>query len=286
MLLGFDVNHWKHPVPIERLINDYGGKYIIGKVTDGVYYRQEYIDMYLDWKARTEALNIPFGSFHYWRVTRDAEAQADYYREKSGITNFPPIIDVEKYFNLGHYSRYINAKKLRTCVERIKINFGVTRPIIYTSASHWLELTGNADFTDCDLWIANYGRVVPAIAKPWLTYKVWQYTDRYALRYDANWFNGDEADLAEYTKSGVVITPPPPPDIPYYLARILEVKVNAVRVRRGPSTAYPQVATLRLGDNPIQLKEMIKSSSEVWANIGWNQWAAKVYNGNTFITYS
>ena len=281
MLLGFDVNHWKHPVPIERMIDEWGGKYIIGKVTEGISYPLRYIQMYNDWKKRTEAKDIPFGSFHYWRVGVGAEAQADYYREKSGITDFPPIIDVEKYFNLGIYSRYTNAKKLRKCIERIKTNFDVTRPIIYTSASHWLELTGNADFTDCDLWIANYGRVVPAIAKPWTKYKVWQYTDRYQLRYDANWFNGNEGDLAEYTNK----KPAKPVDIPYFLGRILEVKVNAVRVRRGPGTSYPQVEQVRLGDQPIQLEEVIKSSKEVWARIGWNQWVAKKYNGNIFITY-
>ena len=284
MLLGFDVNHWKHPVPIEKMIDEWGANYIIGKVTDGIYYPQKYLDMYYDWKERTEAKDVPFGSFHYWRVTKDAHAQADYYREKSGITNFPPIIDVEKYFNLGYYSRYTNAKKLRKCVERIKTNFNVSRPLIYTSASHWLELTGNADFTDCDLWIANYGRVTPAIAKPWTKWKMWQYTDRYQLRYDANWFSGNEADLAEYTSGDFPDIPPV--DIPYYLGRILEVKVNAVRVRSGPGTWYPQVETLHLGDNPIQLKEVIKSSKEVWAQIGWNQWTAKVYNSNTFITYS
>ena len=283
MLIGFDINHWKDPVPVEKLIDEYKAKYIIGKVTDGVYYPKRYIDMYLDWKARTEAKNIPFGSFHYWRVTKDAHAQADYYREKSGITNFPPIIDVEKYFNIGYYSRYINAKRLRKVIERVKINFEVKRPLIYTSASHWLELTGNANFTDCDLWIANYGRVTPAIAKPWKVWKLWQYTDRYALRYDANWFNGNEEELAEYTGDSFQVIPPP--DISYYLGRILEVKVNAVRVRRGPSTSYPQVEQLRLGDQPIQLEEVIKSSKEVWARIGWNQWTAKVYNGNTFITY-
>lgn len=283
MLIGFDVNHWKHPVPIEKMIDEWGAKYIIGKVTDGIYYPQKYIDMYLDWKKRTQDTGIPFGSFHYWRVTKDAEAQADYYREKSGINDFPPIIDVEKYFNLGHYSRYTNAKKLRKCVERIKINFEVKRPLIYTSASHWLELTGNADFTDCDVWVANYGRVTPAMPKPWTVYKMWQYTDRYKLRYDANWFNGNEEALASYINRAPPIKPP---EVPYYLARILEVKVNAVRVRSGPGTSYPQVALLRLGDKPIQLKEYSRKPGELWANIGWNQWAAKVYNGNTFITYS
>ena len=286
MLLGFDINHWKDPVPVEKLIDEYKAKYIIGKVTDGIYYPKRYIDMYLDWKARTEAKNIPFGSFHYWRVTKDAVQQADYYREKSGITNFPPIVDVEKYYNFGYYSKYVNAKHLRKVIERVKTNFNVSRPLIYTSASHWLELTGNADFTDCDVWVANYGRVTPAIPKPWTVYKLWQYTDKYQKRYDANWYNGDAEALAVYTAQGEPIEPVKPVDIPYYLARILEVKVNAVRVRSGPSTSYPQVALLRLGDSPIQLKQYERSDKEVWANIGWNQWAAKVYNGNTFITYS
>ena len=285
MLLGFDVNRYRYPTPLTKL-TAVGGKFVIAKVTDGTYYRPDFIAMYDDWKAQAKELDLPFGSFHYWRVTRGAEAQADYYREKSGITDFPPIIDVEKYFNLGVYSRYTNAKKLRKCVERIKINFGVERPLIYTSYWHWLELTGNADFTDCDVWVANYGVVVPKIPKPWTKYKVWQYTKNYRLAgftrgYDANWFNGNEGDLAEYTNK----KPAKPVDIPYFLGRILEVKVNAVRVRRGPGTSYPQVEQVRLGDQPIQLDEVIKSSKEVWARIGWNQWVAKKYNGNIFITY-
>jgi lysozyme len=269
MLIGFDVNHWKHPVPIETLIDEYGGKYIIGKVTEGTRYPEKYIQMYYDWKERTQAKGIPYGSFHYWRVTSNPEAQADYYREKSGITDFPPIIDVEKYFNIGHYSRYVNSVKLRACIEQVKKNFNVKRPMIYTSASHWLELTGNADFTDCDLWVANYQVVTPKMPKPWTEYVMWQYTDRYAKRYDANWFNGDAKDLAEYTNQ----EPAPVPDIEYF------------RVRSGPGTSYRQVETVKLGDQPIQLNEMVKSSKEVWAKIGWNQWVAKKYNGNTFITY-
>ena len=283
MLIGFDVNHWKHPVPIEKLIDEYGAKYIIGKVTDGIYYADAYIQMYNDWKERTEAKKIPFGSFHYWRVTKDAKAQADFYREKSGITNFPPIIDVEKYFNFGYYSRYINAKKLRACVERIKVNFDVTRPMIYTSASHWLELTGNADFTDCDLWVANYGVVSPKIPKPWTIYKVWQYTDRYQNRYDANWFNGNAEDLRKFTSG--TFQPVPPIDPLYFLGKILEVKVNAVNVRSGPSTGYAKVEILKLGDEPVELEEVVKSTKEAWSRIGWNQWTAKVYNGSTYITY-
>lgn len=190
--LGFDINHWKHPVPIKRLVEE-GAKYIIGKVTDGTYYSQKYIDMYQGWKIDTKALGIPFGSFHYWRVTKDANRQADYYRAKSGLTDFPPILDVEKYFNLDFYSRYENARRLRKCVERIKVNFEVERPLIYTSYWHWLELTGNADFTDCDLWVANYGRIVPLIPKPWTRWVLWQYTKSYKLdgkHYDANYSNG------------------------------------------------------------------------------------------------
>jgi GH25 family lysozyme M1 (1,4-beta-N-acetylmuramidase) len=283
MLIGFDVNHWKHPVPIEKLIDEYGAKYIIGKVTDGVSYANVYIQMYLDWKQRTEAKKVPFGSFHYWRVTKDAHAQADYYREKSGITNFPPIFDVEKYYNIGFYSRLENAKRLRKAIERTKINFASPRPLIYTSASHWLELTGNADFTDCDLWVANYGVVAPKIPVPWKVYKIWQYTDRYQSKYDANWFNGNEEDLRKFT--GGTFQPVPPVDPLYFLGKILEVKVNAVNVRKGASTTYPIVETLRLGNEPIELEELIKSSNEVWARIGWNQWVAKKYNGNTYITY-
>lgn len=44
-LLGFDINHWKHPVPIQTLVEEHGAKYIIGKVTDGVYYKPDYITL-------------------------------------------------------------------------------------------------------------------------------------------------------------------------------------------------------------------------------------------------
>lgn len=281
MLLGHDVNHWKSPVPVEDLFNKYGAYYLIGKATEGVSYPDAYIAMYNDWKARTKALDKPFGSFHYWRVTKNAQAQADYYREVAGITDFPPIIDVEKTNNAGYYSRYIAAQHLRKVVERVKINFGVLRPMIYTSYSHWLELVGNADFTDCDLWVANYGVVVPKLPQPWTEFKIWQYTDRFAGRYDANWFNGDENDLAKYTNQ----EPVQPPEPIYVLGKALEVKVNAVNVRSGPSTAYSKVELLRLGDEPTELEEIVKSSSEAWSRIGWNQWVAKMYNGNSYITY-
>jgi len=281
MLFGFDVNHWKHPVPIETMIDEWGAEFIIGKVTDGVSYPEAYIQMYLDWKKRTEAKGKPFGSFHYWRVTKDAHAQADYYREKSGETDFPPIYDVEKYYNAGYYSRYVNAQRLRKSIERTKINFGVKRPIIYTSYYHWLELTGNADFTDCDLWIANYGVVSPKIAKVWTEYKFWQFTDKAQGKYDGNYFNGDLAAFMQYLKK----EPVTPPEPIYHLGKILKVRVNAVNVRSGPSTGYGKVELLRLGDEPIELEEVVKSSKEAWARIGWNQWVAKMYNGNTYVTY-
>ena len=272
MILGFDINHWKYPVNIQSLVNA-GGKFIIGKATDGIYYSQTYINMHLEWKSTCAILGIPYASYHYYLVSKDAKQQADYYYA-NGLTKAVPMIDLEKTNNLNVYSKTIFTSRLKDHLLAVADKF-LAQPIIYTNKDSILQLTTEPSWlADYKLWVASYqtNYVMPT---PWIG-KVpimHQFSASYMVggkSFDANNFLGAEVELNAIFN--FVPTPLPTPVIVPGIQ--LEVVVSALNIRSGPGTSYPVTGSLVAGDKPVEL-EQLSSGGIIWSRIGWKQWAAK-----------
>lgn len=270
MLKGFDINHYRYYANIQQMKDD-GAKFIIAKCTEHTSFKDWTYDGF---KVTTENLGLPFGSYHYYRVAYNAEAQAQHYFI-NGVANFPPFVDIERINNRYIYSQSVFSNRAKSFVYHTWDKFG-RKPIIYTSKAAWQELTGNASWgADFDLWLASYNPT-PVFPLVWSNYLLWQYREDYPLDgrfYDANWFNGTEAELAALTN--IIPTPPPPPPNPNYILGIqLLVLANSLNIRKGPGTNYALYGSLVLGDKPVEMEEATVSGSK-WSRIGWKQWACK-----------
>ena len=164
--------------------------------------------------AKTQGLRC--GLYHFYRVTRDADAQADCMiqtlkdkRLGFGSGDFPPILDIE---DNPHYDgpwdpqnnqRFITG--LLKWINRINREFNCT-PMVYTRASFWKVLGEPSGFNKLPLWVAHYQDetghpVKPNLPTGWNTYAFWQYseighTDGVGGGCDMNRFSGDAKKLA------------------------------------------------------------------------------------------
>ena len=142
-----------------------------------------------------------------------------------GETEFPPMVDVERYLNTIYGTNTplrpigVNRGHLRIVLNEVE-RLSDRRPMIYTNFASWRTLMQDAPWiNEYECWVANYGRTSPYLPIPLKKWRLWQFTstykvEGYAKGVDANWFNGDEADFEKWLASMNGVTPPPPPPPP------------------------------------------------------------------------
>ena len=224
-VLGIDLSRYRADVPL-KVAKQQGVRFLLTKATEGTAYTDH---TYFPYQEAAADIYMPFGGYMYWRFQFDAVVQAQYYCKQLGEVQFPPIVDVERYFNVkaGTKSTPIvsvqsNRNHLMIVLDTIEEETGV-KPMIYTNWATWNALFGNWDIiTQYEVWVANWRTghqpLLPAPAK---LYKIHQFTAIYKVGnyyrgVDANWFNGNEAafeaQLVEWDLAwNPVVTPPPPP---------------------------------------------------------------------------
>jgi GH25 family lysozyme M1 (1,4-beta-N-acetylmuramidase) len=161
----------------------------------------------------------------YWKFSVDAVRQTNYYLDNIGEVQFPPIVDVEREYNVRPgtnqpiVSVLANRNHLGTVLSLIEEKTGI-KPMIYTNYASWLYLFGNWDqILNYPLWVANWRTAgEPYLPKPAVKYDLHQWTRLYRIAgyyrgVDANWFNGNEGDFEAYIdKYDKLWRPAPPPE--------------------------------------------------------------------------
>ena len=220
-VLGVDLNHYRPNVPLKQA-KIQGVRFIIGKASEGLSWVDETYEPY---KLESKNKNLPFGGYGYWRVIYDAAGQAAHLVKTLGETELPPIVDVERINNVVYgtntplrpQSYMVN--HLRIVLNEVE-RLSDRKPIIYTNYNSWNILTGNHPMiNEYEVWVANYGRLVPYLPIPLKLWRLWQFTSTYKIigysrGVDAIWFNGNEAEFETWLKSMQPLPPPPPPPPP------------------------------------------------------------------------
>jgi lysozyme len=158
--------------------------------------------------AGAKAAGLMVGAYHFYRVTRDPQAQAQVMTgvlQKAGYGDgdLPPVIDVEDNpgydgpWNPADNQRYIAG--LRLWIGKLQAATG-RLPIIYTRAGFWSQIGNPTGFDGCPLWISNYGVTSPKLPTGWSQYAFWQYSDAGNVdgvhgHCDLNLFNGTVDEL-------------------------------------------------------------------------------------------
>ena len=182
--------------------------------------------------AEAPKANILTGAYWFFRPQFDVNRQAEYFCNLlvGKDLQLPPVLDVE----IGGYSKTVMARRVRACLEAIKVITGKT-PIVYTRATIWNPSIGLQSWAkDYPLWVARYTMLKhpwaddPAKLQPlgWTDWTFWQWSadeNRRGQEFgspavngskaiDIDYFNGDEAALLKF--ANIQPTPAPVPEPP------------------------------------------------------------------------
>ena len=203
---GLDVSHWQ--ANVDWAAHAAAGRLFAWiKASEGTTFVD---NKYFIHTADAKSEGFYVGPYHYFRVQYNGAAQAQHLHSVVGSNprDIPPVIDVERYNNLG-YSQAVFAARLRNCLLETEALFGV-RPVIYTSRSMWHQLVGSAVWaSQYSLWVAHYTTaLIPLVPDDWSSkgWTAWQYTSN---PLDYNRFNGDLTAFKQW--AGIELPPPPPP---------------------------------------------------------------------------
>lgn len=165
------------------------------------------------------------------------------------------------------------------------------RPMIYTSQGWWNgHVAQNPAWSEHPLWIANWNKrnSAPAMPRDWQRWHLWQHQ----VNKNGAWFGvgSPEVDMnvaGEAFRELLGEEPPPPPPPPE------RTTFPVYKIRTTVNLNYrsePRVSATRLGKLPVRsevyaLDEQQDADGNIWVRIGYNQWCARVYNGNVYAVY-
>lgn len=157
-----------------------------------------------------KANGIPVGLYHFFRVTRDPQKQADVMCNvlqtvRFGTGDLSPVIDVEDNphydgpWNPADNGRYIAG--LQLWLSQIAHTFPTCHPIVYTRSTFWQTIGNPGGFSQYPLWVAHYTQnPQPLLPRGWSTYAFWQFSASATVQgvqggCDVNRFLGDDLQL-------------------------------------------------------------------------------------------
>lgn len=193
MLHGIDISHWNESKVLKGTIDFRNEEFIIMKATEGVSFKDKYLDRYYDMLHGSSNgkpdKNKLYGFYHFARFDKNQpEAEAKWFlskvRHHAGEALF--ILDVEAQ-NLK--LKNIDDLCKRFCDYIYKET--KVRTMIYTSQSVCKRLKATHD-AGYPLWVAEYGVKTPKSVAPWSEWKIWQHT---SVPWDKDVFNGTFDDF-------------------------------------------------------------------------------------------
>lgn len=125
--------------------------------------------------AGAKAVGVERGAYHFFQGNKDGKAQAAYFVSKVGadLGELAPGVDVEA--GAAGVTRAIFTQRLRDCLLEMERLTG-RRPVIYTSAGKWAELTTQPGWvSNFPLWLAAPGLPEPPLPMHATTWWLFQY---------------------------------------------------------------------------------------------------------------
>ena len=197
---GIDISHYQERINWEKLRNaTIAGapvRFVFIKATEGVKLMDDNFNENFYLSRQNDLIR---GAYHFFVPGADAHRQAEFYLHQVHLEpgDLPPVLDVEKIGNLTPSELRRDVKTWLDIVER---KYGV-KPILYTGYKFKLDYLGTPEFDAYPYWIAHYYVEKLEYKGKWA---FWQYTDCGKVSgiqgfVDCNIFNGDLADLMQFT---------------------------------------------------------------------------------------
>ena len=242
--------------------------------------------------AKFSALGVPIGAYHYICEYVSAETQVNALAQMQGKRlglGFWVDVEIEP-----------NAEKLTSAMVLRYIGVLNSRGIdwegVYTSQWMWKQIFGQSNpITNKKWWVADYTWYSRNVRKsPLLPYGVnkawiWQYTssgrlDGYGDVLDVNDFMGTEAQYQEWIHRDGEPVDPDPID-PLYRAKV--IATIGLKIRSGAGLNYPQVGSLKYGDEVSVYEERngwlrVDPHRQWWSSGEWLERIPDVYPSTMF----
>ncbi|MDX2162304.1 MAG: GH25 family lysozyme [bacterium] len=270
---GIDVSFWQNAIDWLQVAAA-GYRFAAIRSTVGESYTDPRFAANWD-NARKAGLLVT--AYHLVRPDKSAVSQMNHFLNVIGTrkADFPLALDIE--VTDGQTPAFISTL-VRECLQILTTRTG-RKPIIYTAKWFWdANLIASPDWSQYDLWVANYGALTPALPRDWTTWRFWQYTSQGTVpgvgsRFtDLNYFNGTPEQLIAYAGT----TPP--------VGRLrARVTASSVNVRSGPNVNFQDVGDLTRGQD---VNAITFTGKQAWVKIrpDAEQWVAFALEGEPFIT--
>ncbi|GDX82682.1 hypothetical protein LBMAG42_44930 [Deltaproteobacteria bacterium] len=198
---GIDVSYWQSTINWDSVAAS-GVEFAIIRVSHGL---GTYDTKFTTNWSEAKRVGVRRGVYQYFSGSDDPVAQAEMLLDEMGELedgDLPPTLDVELGDNEGISTSQMNAN-IQTWMDVVEGALGVT-PMIYTGASAWGTMTGEADFTEHPLWTANWTSDCPYVADPWTDWTFWQYSSTGSVSgistaVDLDVFDGNASQLEEWS---------------------------------------------------------------------------------------
>jgi GH25 family lysozyme M1 (1,4-beta-N-acetylmuramidase) len=157
---------------------------------------------YTNWKGAKD-VGLLVSVYHVVKPYQSADSQIYHLFDVLGDRkpDMPIALDVERK---DHCSREVITACVRDCLRMVEQRDS-RRPIIYTAGWFWNpNVLPSSDWSDYDLWVANYGVSTPTLPSGWNEWRFWQYSEDGHVpgidtaETDLDWFNGSYEELLEY----------------------------------------------------------------------------------------
>jgi len=272
-----DVSFWQAGMDWSR----YPHRAAILRVGQNVWKDSEFEYNYSECVRR----KIIVGGYWFYDDRVSPQAQADVILSAMAGKKFAMELFVD--FERMYGGPFIGLKYVKQLIELIENKIQCKSIGIYTGYYFWLANTANDTayypfFAPRPLWLAWYSSAVNVkVPQPWTTWTHWQYGTptvdwgQPTKEIDANRHNGTKSEFE--ARYGIVTVPPTTGG--NMLKGTLKSTTTSLKVRSGPSTAYPQIDGIYTGDtvygvldaatNWMHLSKIVRANGATQTIDGW-----------------
>lgn len=171
-VIGIDISHHQGDIDWSKVSSWDGNpiQFIYMKATEGETYQDPKYKTYM---REAQRLNIPIGTYHYFRTTSDPKGQFQNFMKTidKNKQDLVPMVDVEDIKNWNSKTFH---KNLKLFLKLIEDEFG-KKPIIYTVNSFYNHHLSNR-YDEYEFLIGRYGKNSPNMRdkKKWFA---WQFSE-------------------------------------------------------------------------------------------------------------
>lgn len=264
-------------------------KFCIVKLTEGMYTKDELRAQNI---SSAKSVGMVVSPYHFFRSNIDPTLQARNFINE--IEKFRD--DLSNVFFVDCETKDVNitgeeyARRLLIFIGIVENETGMHAGI-YTSPGFWngyvVKDSKSLSWTKYDLWVANWQNIFGYPSRPG---SVWGWGDHFDLwQYKVQAIWGDVVDRDRYNGDatamkiffGCEIEEPPVIIYPQLPIGTVITK-DGLRIRTEPNTGA-QITDVMPYGTVVDVIRTVTVGANIWAQIGYKQYCAVVYNGSTLL---